>query len=171
MLSFFGIAPGQRVAELVAGDGYTAELLGRVVGEKGEVWANNPRSVLDAFAAGPWGQRLSKAVMSNVRNVERDLESPLPPEAHDLDVVLFVLVHDTLGQKTDRAKMDKAVFDALKPGGVYGVVDQGGRAGSGTNEAQAKAVTDEATKAGFKLAGEADFLRNPSRFVLKFVKP
>jgi predicted methyltransferase len=198
MLSFFGIAPGQKVGELVAGGGYTTEILARVVGERGEVFAENPRFILDKFAAKPWGDRMSKPIMTNVRSVERELESPFPPEAHDLDAVLIVLFyHDTVWMKTDRAKMNKAVFDALKQGGVYGIVDHSGRAGSGTTEAQTlhrideKTVIDEVTKAGFKLEAEGEFLRNAGdkrdwndspmaagskrgtsdRFVLKFVKP
>ncbi len=198
MLSFFHIAPGQNVAELVVGGGYTTELLARVVGERGEVFAENPRFIRDKFAAKPWGDRMSKPIMTNVRSVERELESPLPPEARDLDAVLMVLFyHDTIWMKTDRAKMNQAVFDALKHGGIYGIVDHSGRAGTGTGEAQTlhrieeKVVIDEVTKAGFKLQGDADFLRNPNdkrdwndspmaagakrgtsdRFVLAFVKP
>ena len=136
--------------------------------------------------------------MGNVRRMDRDLDSPFSPDATNLDAVLMVLFyHDTVWLKVDRAKMNKAVFDALKTGGVYGIVDHAARAGAGTSAAQTlhrieeKTVIDEVTKAGFKLAGEADFLRNPNdkrdwndapmaaadkrgtsdRFVLKFVKP
>jgi predicted methyltransferase len=197
-LSFFGIAPGQKVGELVAAGGYTSELLARVVGETGDVWAVNPRTILDKFAAKPWGDRLAKPIMKQVHSVERDLDAPFPPEAHDLDAVVMVLFyHDTVWMKVDRAKMNKAVFDALKPGGVYGIIDHTARAGSGTADVQSyhrideKTVIDEVTKAGFKLAAEGDFLRNPKdtrdwndspraagskrgtsdRFALKFVKP
>jgi predicted methyltransferase len=198
MLSFFGIAPGMKVGELVAGAGYTTELLARTVGGAGSVWAENPPFILDKFAAIPWTARLGKPVMANVRRLDRELDAPFAPETHELDAVLIVLFyHDTVWLKTDRAKMNKAVFDALKSGGVYGVVDHSARAGAGTTVAQSlhrieeKTVVDEVTKAGFKLAGEADFLRNPKdardwndsptaaagkrgtsdRFVLKFVKP
>jgi predicted methyltransferase len=198
MLSFFGIAPGMKVAELAATSGYTTELLARVVGPTGVVWGENPTFILDKFAAVPWSTRLGKPVMSNVRRADRELESPLPPEVTDLDAVLLVLFyHDTVWLKTDRAKMNKAVFDALKSGGVYGIVDHAARPGAGTSVAQTlhrideKTVIDEVTKAGFKLAAEGDFLKNPNdkhdwnasptaaaekrgtsdRFVLKFVKP
>jgi predicted methyltransferase len=136
--------------------------------------------------------------MANVRRADRELEAPFPPDATNLDAVLIVLFyHDTVGLKTDRAKMNKAVFDALKSGGVYGIVDHAARAGAGASNAQTlhrieqKTVVDEVTKAGFKLAAEGDFLKNPAdkhdwnsspnaagekrgtsdRFVLKFVKP
>ncbi len=198
MLAFFGIGQGMNVADLVAGGGYTTELLARTVGARGVVWGENPGFILDKFAAVPWSTRLGKPVMANVRRVDRELESPLPPEATNLDAILMVLFyHDTVWLKTDRAKMNKAVFDALKSGGVYGIVDHSARAGARTSVAQTlhrieeKTVIDEVTKAGFKLAAEADFLRNPGdkrdwndsptaaadkrgtsdRFVLKFVKP
>jgi predicted methyltransferase len=198
MLSFFGIAPGQKVGELVAAGGYTSELLARVVGETGDVWAENPRSILDKFAAKPWEERLAKPIMKQVHSVERDLDSPFPPEARDLDAVVMVLFyHDAVWMKVDRAKMNKAAFDALKPEGVYGIIDHTARPGSGTADVQTyhrideKTVIDEVTKAGFKLAAEGDFLRNPKdthdwndspraagnkrgtsdRFALKFVKP
>jgi predicted methyltransferase len=198
MLNFFGIGPGMKVGELVSGTGYTAELLARTVGENGVVWGENPPSILDMFAATPWAARLSKPVMKNVRRADRDLEAPFPADATNLDAVLMVLFyHDTVWMKADRAKMNKAVFDALKPGGIYGIVDHAARKGAGVSQAKTlhrieeKTVIDEVTKAGFKLAAEGDFMKNPKdthewnaspmsagekrgtsdRFVLKFVKP
>jgi predicted methyltransferase len=141
---------------------------------------------------------LKKPVMKPVVRVDRELDEPFPPEAKDLDAVIFILAyHDSVWLNADRAKMNKAVFDALKKGGVYGIVDHSGRAGTGTTESQTlhrieeSVVKKEVEAAGFKLAAEADFLRNPrdprdwnaspskagekrgtsDRFVLKFVKP
>lgn len=198
ILSFFGIKPGMKVAELVAGGGYTAELLARAVAPNGAVFGQNPKFILDRFAEKPWTERLKKPAMKGVVRVDRELEDPFPPEAAGLDAVLMVLFyHDTVWMKTDRAKMNAAIFKALKPGGVYAVIDHSGRAGTGTTEAQTlhrieeKVVRDEITAAGFRLAGEAAFLKNPAdtrdwsaspsaagerrgtsdRFVLKFVKP
>lgn len=197
-LSFFRIAPGQRVAELFAGGGYTAELLARTVGESGQVFGENNRFILDRFARAPWEARLAKPVMHNVVRVDRELDDPLPPEAHDLDAVLFVLAyHDSVWMHTDRRAMNAAVFRALKPGGVYGIVDHSAVAGSGLRDVQTFHRIDQAPlvqeilAAGFRLDAEADFLRNPSdprdwndspraagerrgtsdRFVLRFVKP
>src|SRR5688572_25117318 len=56
LLSFFGIAPGMRVAELGAGGGYTAELLSRVVGARGRVYAQNSRVLLERFAEKPFSE-------------------------------------------------------------------------------------------------------------------
>jgi predicted methyltransferase len=205
MLAFFGIKPGMKVAEIGAAGGYTSELLARAVGESGVVYGVNSQWVLDRFAKEPWSARLKKPVNKNIVSVVREVDDPLPPEAKDLDAVFVVLLyHDFFwlegkgpGGTVDRAKMNAAIFKALKPGGVYAVVDHSGKAGTGSTEVKTihrieeKVVRDEIEKAGFKLAGEADFLRNPSdprdwntapfaaaekrgtsdRFVLKFVKP
>lgn len=198
MLAFFEIAEGQRVAELGAGGGYTSELLARVVGPTGVVFGQNSRFILDRFAQQPWSARLEKPVMKHVVRADREFDDPLPPEAHDLDAVIVVLFyHDTVWQGTDRARMNAAVFRALRPGGIYGIVDHSGRAGTGTTETQTlhrieeRVVRDEITAAGFRFVAAADFLRNPAdtrdwndspreagarrgtsdRFVLKFVKP
>jgi len=196
-LAFFGIAPGMKVADLGAGRGYTSELLARVVGPDGKVWAENPAKLL-GFVGNDWAVRLGKPVMKNVIRVDRELDDPLPPEAKDLDAVLMVLVyHDSVWMGVDRDKMNRAVFAALKSGGVFGVVDHSAKKGDGTTVAQTfhrieeSVVIDEVKRAGFTLDGEGTFLKNetdtrdwndsPSaagnkrgtsdRFVLRFKKP
>lgn len=198
LLAFFGVQPGMRVAEIAAGGGYTAELLARAVGPKGKVYAQNSKWILERFAEKPWRERLGKPVMKNVVRVDREFESPLPPEAKDLDLVVnHLFYHDTVWLKTDRDKMNRAIFAALRPGGAYVIIDHSARTGAGTSEAETlhrieeKVVRDEVQKAGFHLEGEGTFLRNPDdardwntspraagikrgasdRFALKFVKP
>jgi len=198
MLAFFGIGPGMRVAEIGAGGGYTTELLVRTVGPTGRVYGQNSKFILERVAEKPWSERLAKPVNAAIVRVDRDFDDPLPPEAKDLDAVLSVLIyHDTVWMETDRARMNAAIFAALKSGGIYGVVDHSGRAGTGTSEVRSlhrieeSAVVREIEQAGFQLADTADFLRNPAdardwndapsaagerrgtsdRFVLKFKKP
>ncbi|MFO0662195.1 MAG: SAM-dependent methyltransferase [Polyangiaceae bacterium] len=198
MLSFFGVTPGQRVAEIAAGGGYTAELLARVVHPEGKVYGVNSKWILERFAEKPWSERLKKPVMANVVRIDRDFDDPLPPEAKDLDAVFMVLFyHDTVWQKVDRAKMNKAIFNSLKSRGVYAIVDHSGRAGTGTSETETlhrieeSVVKAEIEAAGFRLEKRGSFLENPNdtrdwngspraaaerrgttdRFVLKFVKP
>jgi predicted methyltransferase len=88
--------------------------------------------------------------------------------------------------------MNRAVFNALKPGGFYVVADHSGRPGTGTSETKSlhrieeSVVRREVEAAGFKLVDEGQFLRNPKdprdvpvaksqvpndEFVLKFRKP
>jgi predicted methyltransferase len=198
VFTFFKIAPGQKVGELFAGGGYTTEVLARIVGEGGKVYAQNTKEMLDKFARKPWSERLAKPIMKNVVGVEQPTETPFPPEAKNLDAVVSVLnYHDFVWMKVDRAKMNKAVFDALKPGGIYAIVDHSAAEKSGTRDVETfhrideETVKQEVTAAGFKLDAESDVLRNPSdtrdwngspkaaaekrgttdRFVLRFVKP
>jgi predicted methyltransferase len=168
LLAFAGVEPGMRVAELGAGGGYTAELLARAVGSSGMVYGQNSRVILERFAEKPWSERLAKPVMKNVVRVDREFDDPLPPDARDLDVVLINLFyHDTVWMGVDRARMNRAVHAALRPGGAYVVVDHSGKSGSGTTETQTLHRIEEAVvrreieAAGFRLAASADFLRNP----------
>ena len=197
-LAFFGIRPGMRVAELGAGGGYTTELLARTVGPNGRVYGQNPKFVLERFAEKPWSERLAKPVNAQVVRVDREFDDPLPPEAVSLDAVLIVLFyHDTVWLETDRARMNRAIFAALKSGGLYGVIDQSARAGTGTSDTKTlhrieqSVVVSEIESAGFVLDAQAEFMKNPSdprdwnaspsaagekrgtadRFVLKFRKP
>jgi predicted methyltransferase len=198
VLAFFKLAPDQKVGELFAGGGYTTEIMARVVGDKGKIYAQNSKEIMDKFARGPWTERAGKPVMKNVVTVERPTDDPLPPEAKNLDLVITVLnYHDFKWMKADTAKLNKAVFAHLKKGGVYGIVDSSAVAGSGDKDVETlhrideELVKKEVLAAGFKLDGESDLLRNPDdkrdwnsspkaagekrgtsdRFVLRFVKP
>jgi predicted methyltransferase len=198
LLAFLEVGPGLRVGEIGAGGGYTTELVARVVGERGRVFAENNRLVLERFAAKPWADRLQRPAMRNVVRLDRELDDPFPPEARDLDGVYVVLFyHDVVWMGANRDRMNRAVFEALRPGGFYVIVDHAARPGSGTADAQTLHRIDEAfvigevERAGFKLNTIGDFLRNPAdkrdwnasprtagerrgtsdRFALQFVKP
>ena len=196
MLAFFKIAPGQKVGEMFAGPGYTDELVARVVGDGGKVYAQNTKDIADKFARKPLAARASKH--ANIVVVEQPTEDPFPDAKGDLDAVICIInYHDFVWQKVDRDKMNKAVLAALKPGGVYGIVDTSAEKGSGTRDVDTlhrideEVVKQEVTAAGFKLDGESDALRNPDdkrdwnsspkaagerrgtadKFTLRFVKP
>ena len=197
LLLFIGVAPGMKLADLGAGFGYTTELLARAVGPTGKVYGQNPKFVLERFAEKGWSARLGKPVMANVVRVDREFVDPLPPELHDLDAVVNVLFyHDFEWMAVDRAAHNAAIFRALRPGGVYVIVDHSAKEGAGASGSQTlhrieeKLVREELAAAGFELVEEADFLRNPSdtrdwnalpwqngreelsdKFVLKFRKP
>lgn len=194
VLRFFGIQPGMRVAELAAGGGYYVEILARAVGAEGKVYAQNNRFILERFAEGPLSERLARLGMDHVQRLDSELDDPGLP-AGELDAVMMVLFyHDTYWMGTDRAKMNKAIFDALAPGGVYGVIDHHAEAGSGERDVKtihrvdAELVKQEILAAGFELEAESDLLRHPEddrtlnvfdpgirgktdRFVYRFRKP
>lgn len=198
MLAFAGVAPGMQVAELMAGGGYTAELLARVVGDTGQVYGQNPKVILERFAEQPWSARLAKPVNARIVRVDRELDDPLPPEATGLDVVFANLVyHDFVWMGVDRAKMNAAIFAALAPGGRFYVADHSAADGAGLSVVETLhriepgEIRRELEAAGFVLEREGDFLRNPAdtrdwsasprtagekrgtsdRFVLLFRKP
>src|SRR5687768_1189481 len=109
VLGFFKVAPGQRIGELFAGPGYTTELLARIAGTSGRVYAQNTTEVLDKFARKPFTERLARPAMANTVMVERAHETPFSDEAKGLDVVVCVLnYHDYVWQKVDRAKLNAA---------------------------------------------------------------
>jgi len=111
----------------------------------------------------------------------------------DLDLITFFFAyHDTAFMNVDRARMNRGLFEALKPGGVLVIADHSSQAGAGISVAKSLHRIEEATlrreieAAGFRLAAEADFLRHPEdprdsivfrpkvpvdEFVLKFVRP
>jgi len=127
--------------------------------------------------------------------VVRPFEDPFPPELADgkVDVVTLIFNYHDLGHmQVDRAAMNRAAFRALKPGGTYILADHSGRPGTGIGEAgtlhriEEAFLRQEVEAAGFRLAAEGNFLRNPAdprdkntpdppmpkdEFVLKFVKP
>ncbi len=196
MLAFFGIAPGMQVEDLFAGGGYTTELLARVVGKDGKVYSQNGefpekfKKILDA-----WKQRLAKPALANTVAVEKPFSAGdlLPVQPGSLDAVVMVLnYHDLIGEKADIGKINGEIFKALKPGGVYGIVDHSAQAGSGIRDVSTlhridqAVVIEQARQAGFQLAATSSALKHPEddrtwfvfkhrgetdRFMLKFVKP
>jgi predicted methyltransferase len=168
LLTFLRVTPGMRVGELVAGAGYTAELLARAVAPGGVVYAENPRIVLESSGE-LWAKRLSTPAAKNIVRVDRELDDPFPPEAKELDLVVINLVyHDTVLLGVDRDRMNRAVFAALKRGGKYAVLDHSTRTGAGLADVQAlhrideAVVREEVRQAGFVLEAGDSFLRNPS---------
>jgi len=193
LLELYGVRPGMRVLDMSAGRGYNAELLARVVGPRGRVYAQSSPGLMFPATKTAMDERLKTPAMKSVVSVVREFEDPAPPEARNLDLVTFNFnYHDTVWLGTDRARMNRAVFEALKPGGVFIVADHSAKPGAGAGVAKSlhrieeSVVREEVQAAGFRLAESADFLRNPEdtrelpvskntvrndEFVLKFVKP
>src|SRR5713101_1445779 len=137
--------------------------------------------------------RLQNPMFANVKHIDGEVDKLALPTDGSLDFVLIHLnYHDLVLKNDNRAAMNKAIFAALKPGGVYGIVDHYAKDGSGTEFTESlhridKAVeVKEVTDAGFVLAKEGEMLRHPEdprtegvfkhrgetdRFVLRFEKP
>jgi len=127
--------------------------------------------------------------------LSQPFEDPVPSDlaSEQIDLVTLMFNYHDLGHLgVDRAAMNRAVFRALKPGGLYVIADHAGRSGTGISESgtlhriEEAFLRQEVEAAGFKLAEEGTFLRNPNdprdkntpdppqpkdEFVLKFVRP
>jgi predicted methyltransferase len=201
LLEFLDLRTGMKVADIGAGFGYTTELLARAVGPSGRVYGQNTPFVLDRFARDGWNARLAKPVNANVVSLEREFDDPFPDDIEPLDRVVNVLFyHDFEWMKVDRAKHVADVFAALRPGGLYVIVDASSLEGRGAQDSQTlhrieqSLVVRELEAGGFELVEEGEFLRNGAdtrdwnalpwestekagqgmfsdKFVLKFRKP
>jgi predicted methyltransferase len=168
LFMFAGLRSGMRVAEIGAWKGYTAELLARAVSPDGTVYAQDPPE-FDTWTRDVWKERAQRPTFGRIVRVARPFDDPLPPElAGTLDAVFLLLFyHDTVWLRVDRAKMDAALFRALKPGGTLLVADHSARPNDGVTVAKSlhrieeSVVRDELTKAGFVVAAETDLLRHP----------
>jgi predicted methyltransferase len=192
LFAFTGVGPGMTVLEMGAGGGYTAELLARAVAPNGKVYAQDQPPVLQR-ASDAYASRAKRAAMKNVEYVLRPFEDPLPPGAGNLDVITFFFAyHDTVHMGVDREKMNRRLYELLKPGGLLIVADHSARAGDGIgvtkslHRIEESSLTKEIEAAGFKRVATGEFLRHPEdprdvivfraptpvdEFVLKFQKP
>jgi predicted methyltransferase len=199
MVTFAGVKPGDKVVDLVPGkEGYFTHVFANVVGKDGHVYSFMPTELDAAMAKRkvvlpPDGTVDPK--WPNVTFVHHALTALNLPEK--VDVVWtsqnYHDFHDKFMGPVDMAKYNKAVFDALKPGGTYIVLDHAAPgAGPEVTETLHRinpdVVKTEVEAAGFKFVGEDDSLKNPAddhsknvfdpsirgktdQFVYKFRKP
>src|SRR5579863_6746116 len=195
IMAFYGIQPGMKVADVFAGGGYMTELYSRIVGSTGTVYSQNgPFGEKFKKIGDVWNARLKEPALKNVVAINKPFDAPdlLPVAPGSLDAVIIHLnYHDMVGFKLNRENVNAAVFKALKPGGIYGIVDHSAKAGTGDTETTTLHRIDEdflikdVEKAGFTLTGASAALRHPEddrswnvfkhrgetdRFMLKFVK-
>ena len=170
VLAFAAVKPGMKVGELIPGGGYYTRLLADVVGAKGHVYAEWP----EGMAKGRPQMLEGIATIPNVSNVSFGTNTgPTAPEKLDL-FWTSENYHDLHnagpggGPPPDVAGFNKAVFDALKPGGIYLIEDHAAAAGAGP-DATSKLhridpaqVKSEVEAAGFRFAGESAVLKNPA---------
>ena len=166
MLAFAGIEPGDTVADIRPGAGYFTRLFARVVGDGGKVYAFVPNRT--AERENPRADALV-AAYPNVVRVNGDLDTMSFPEP--LDVVwMSQEYHDfhIPAFNTDVATMNRAIFAALKPGGLFIVIDHAGRPGTGHSEVlslhriEGASLRAEVEAAGFIFDGETTVLANPA---------
>jgi predicted methyltransferase len=194
-LAFSGVKPGMTVGEFYPGGGYYTRMISDVVGPTGHVYGLDNQGWKGAVKA---DQELFKEC-PKCTNVTMDAQPfgtvafPRPLDLawvtqnyHDLKIAEY--------GKVDTVAFDRAVYQALKPGGTFFILDHQGAAGMSEadiakmHRINRDVVVKEVTSVGFKLAAEGKFLRRPAddhtlpifdkaiqghtdQYALRFVKP
>lgn len=194
-LDFTGVRPGWKVADMIIGGGYFTRAFSAVVGPEGHVTAWQPDEFIGFQAS--YGEALTAAdALPNVDGVHSPIGAPVFPSGLDLvftaqnyhDLHLRPFAADTA------AKVNAAVFAALKPGGYYVIIDHEAVGGSDLSVADSlhridsDIVIREVEAAGFEFdsAGaalwqdadprtanvfDASIRGRTSQFMLRFRKP
>lgn len=197
MLSFAQVKPGELVVDFMPGGGYFTRLFAKAVGPTGKVYAFVPSEVDAIFKkASPVVAIAADPAYSNLTVIDTPLMQFAVPQSVDL-VWTSQNYHDLHNKSfgpADMAKLNKAIFNALKPGGIFVVLDHSAQDGTHATTTDTLHRIDEATvigevkAAGFTFESESDALRNPNdprtarvfdpsvrghtdQFILKFRKP
>ena len=173
LIKFARVGAGSSVIDVYPGDGDWTRLFSDIVGPAGRVYSFVPAEVAD-FKNDPVGRMRTLAKeprRENVEVVSVDLVA-MPEATQPVDVLWLHLfyhdLHTALMQKkgATAADFNRAVFERLKPGGSYVIVDHAATAGTGTSNAQSlhriepASVREEVEAAGFALDAESTLLAN-----------
>lgn len=196
-LKFFGLQDDMKVLELLPGGGWYTKIIAPVLRDNGEYYAAVGTSRLEQNLVG-------KGELDKVKVVGDDAEIWRPEGEYfydakikdlgvdDLDIVFTFRNYHNLSAQ-GRAEMNKAVFEALKPGGVYAVIDHTKRHMEEPSRKNRRRVDPiiaikEIQDAGFTFedystlhyreddeleyeVGARSVTGNTDRFTFKFVKP
>jgi predicted methyltransferase len=221
-VAFAGLKPGQVAVDFIPGGGYFTRIFANIVGPTGHVYAVDPSEMVLTKRTPPPGaakrapdeqgppmpdtsdgavlsqfllKRMDpKGQFTNVTFlVESDQELSIPVSAdlvwtarnyHDL--------HNAMMGSPDMVKLDRSIYETLKPGGIFLVLDHSTAPGMGFSQTNTlhrsdpEAVIAEVEQAGFKLVGRSYLLANPAddhtqkvfglhdrtdQYILKFQRP
>jgi predicted methyltransferase len=198
-LAFSGIKPGDKVADYVADSGYFTRLFASVVGPKGHVYAVEPTSFFkfEHFVKAVAELQGYAVTQPNVTvTTAAALEGLKFPEKLDLFWISrnYHDLHDKFMGPVDTSRFNEAVYQALKPGGFYVVLDHSAAPGAAADvtetlhRIESSTVRREVEAAGFKFVSESSILANAAdprtakvfdptirghtdQFILKFRRP
>ena len=195
-LAFARIEPGDRVADIFPGGGYWTRMFAVAVGDQGRVYPTiRPEGVSGEYENPVLEVAAQYPNATMARTPYDALAYPEPLDVvftaqnyHDMPLAAY-----NLG---DRNAMNRTAFAALKPGGLYVIIDHSAIDGSPvqtdaestTHRIDQATVRREVEAAGFVFDGEANFLRNheddrtrsvfdeairgrTDQFVMRFRKP
>lgn len=171
VIAFSGLKPGDRVADFMPGNAYFTRMFSKIVGPQGHVYAFVPAQELANCAPSETeGMRVLQrdGRYRNITVLVDVADRFAAPE--QLDMVWTAQnyhdLHDAFMKPTDVAAFNRAVFRALKPGGVFLVIDHVAAAGSGLRDTDTlhridpEAIRSEVTAAGFVFEAQSSALRN-----------
>ncbi|MEO8748547.1 MAG: methyltransferase [Rhodanobacter sp.] len=171
IMVFAEVKPGQKVLELMPGTGYFTRVFSAIVGPQGHVYTVWPDEAAKfsakSFAA--LSEVAKEPHYANISLLKQPAANVSAPEAVNL-VFTSQNYHDYLNPSmgpVDMVKFDREVFAALKPGGLFVVIDHVAPAGSGATDTNTLHRVDPALvkkqveEAGFVFDGESHALSNP----------
>ena len=173
LLTFSTVKKGDVVVDLIPGNGYFTRLFSKIAGPGGHVYAL-------------WPTEYAREAGSNVTDMEKmsktkdfsnvTLIADQPAAKFSMPQPIDVMwtsqnYHDYPDKfmgSVDPVAFDRAVFKAMKPGGVFIVVDHVAEQGSGMRDTDTlhridpDIVKKQVTSVGFVFDGETNVLRNPA---------
>jgi len=173
LIAFAGLKPGDRVADYFAGGGYYTRLFSDVVGPKGRVYAIIPAEMARNCDPAEFAGARKVAKEGSYKNVAVQTRPAADfAPARPLDVIWssqnYHDLYDGFMEGLDVRAADRALYAALKPGGVLLVIDHVAEAGSGHRDTERlhridpASIRSELTAVGFVFEGESALLRNPA---------
>jgi len=149
-MDILGIASGKRVADIGAGSGWFTARAARRVGPSGIVYAVdiNPEAIryID--------RRVRSESLINVKTILSKPDDPMLPKT----AVDAVLLLKTYHEVANPVALLEHLRSALRSGARLGIID---RDGNGTNHGVSQnIVIEEAARAGYKLIGTYDFVKD-----------
>lgn len=196
-LKFFELRDDMKVIELIPGGGWYSKLLAPVLAEKGEfyvsLWADRVKDKLLPLPAFNKAKYLDVGVSpSRVEGTRFYTIAPFDFGIKDVDIIFTFRNYHNLAQE-GRMEINKAALKALKPGGIYAVVDHTRRHMQKLNNENGRRVDPvqaikEIEQSGFEFVdyssihskaddelryevGRKSVTGNTDRFTFKFRKP
>ena len=164
ILTMAGVEEGDRIIEIAAFGQYFTTMLVAAVGPNGHVdMYDLPYTERMAGAA---SRAFDEKHANAVYHLESYNDATLPQNVDSVWNVLYY--HDLQPQGVDTAAFNRKIFAALKPGGIYLVIDHKAEDGSGWRDAATihrmgvDTIKQEVLAAGFELAQESSLLANPA---------
>ena len=167
-LTFAEVKPGQKVVDMIIGGGYFTRLFSAAVGPSGHVTAWQPAEFI-GFSPDYAASIAAAGELANADAIRSPIGAPDFPAGADLiftaqnyhDLHLKDFAADTA------AKVNAAAFAALRPGGLYLIIDHRAPEGTGLtavdslHRIDAATIRSEVEAAGFVLDGQSNVLANP----------